>query len=86
MKPMKSTSWDRESRRKAKEWSVADFLGRGKQGPEQVAFIQKLLNPDNKEFVRKIAELLKRRAARKAGLTSMLEARGGVDLAKYRKV
>jgi hypothetical protein len=64
-KPMKSTSWDRASRRQAKEWSVTDFLGRGKQGAEQVAFIQQLLNPQNKKFVEKIARMLGKRATGK---------------------
>lgn len=76
---------DREFRRHAKEWTVADFLGRGKQGAEQVAWIQQLLNPSDPSMLNKLVGLLEKRKAKSSKVAQMLKARGGVDLSKFRK-
>jgi len=77
---------DRKFRRSAKEWSVADFLGRGKQGAEQVAYIQQLLNPSDPSMLNKLVSLLQNRKVKSDKVAQILKARGGVDLAKFRKV
>jgi hypothetical protein len=76
---------DRKFRRHAKEWTVADFLGRGKQGAEQVAYIQQLLNPSDPSMLNKLTGLLQNRKVKSSKVAQMLKARGGVDLAKFRK-
>ena len=76
---------DRKFRRNAKEWSVADFLGTGKQGAEQVAYIQQLLNPDDPSMLNKLVSLLQNRKVKSDKVAQMLKARGGIDVSKFRK-
>ena len=78
-------SEDRKYRRRAKEASVSSFLGTGKQGPEQVAYIQQLLNPSDPSMLNKLVGLLQNRKVKSSKVAQMLKARGGVDLAKFRK-
>lgn len=76
---------DRKFRRNAKEWSVADFLGTGKQGAEQVAYIQQLLNPNDPSMLNKLVSLLQNRKVKSDKVAQMLKARGGIDVSKFRK-
>lgn len=54
----------RQRRRFAKEESVVHYLGDGKQGAEQVAFIQQLLNKSDPAFLKKVIGLLNARGKR----------------------
>jgi hypothetical protein len=54
----------RQRRRFSKEESVVHYLGDGKQGAEQVAFIQQLLNKSDPAFLKKVIGLLNARGKR----------------------